>query len=212
MAYWDQLIIKATEPARYVYFAFHYQRDIWRAQQIKNHWVTKESRKAAGYFDGSLEEKAKKEGDEAVKRMINAGMDGASVTCVLIGAETYTRRWVDYEILRSIEKQMGIFGVRIHGLKTKDGAIDQSGSNPFHYLGYAPTFEGSDALRPMILYNDGWKVAAYNGSINGASRTYFGSYNKPILENYIAVYDWVSNDGYNNFSKWVSDAAKQAGR
>ncbi len=46
--------------ARYVYFSFHYGRDIRRVQHVKNHWVPKRNYRAAGYFDGSLEEKAKK--------------------------------------------------------------------------------------------------------------------------------------------------------
>ncbi len=40
--------------ARTVYFSFHYQRDIMRVQQVKNHYVTKENYTEAGYFDGSL--------------------------------------------------------------------------------------------------------------------------------------------------------------
>ena len=102
--------------ARFVYFSFHYQRDIRRVQQVKNHWVAKGNYLAAGYFDGSLEEKAKKEGQRAVMTAINKGMIGSSVTCVLIGAQTEQREWVAYEIFRSIETGMGVFGIRIHRL------------------------------------------------------------------------------------------------
>ncbi len=77
----------SLSPTRRVFFSFHYQRDIWRVQQVKNHWVAKPNRASAGYFDGSLTEKAKKEGDLAIKRLINAGMKGSSVTCVLVGAD-----------------------------------------------------------------------------------------------------------------------------
>ena len=75
---------------RTVFFSFHYQRDIMRVHIVKNHYVTKGNYTAAGFFDGSLEEKAKKEGEDVVKRLINKGLNGCSVTCVLIGAETYT--------------------------------------------------------------------------------------------------------------------------
>ncbi len=100
--------------ARSVFFSFHYQRDIMRVQVVKQHHITKDNYTTAGYFDGSLEEKAKKEGNDVVKRLIDRGLDGSSVTCVLIGNETYTRRWVDYEILKSVELGMGVIGVRIH--------------------------------------------------------------------------------------------------
>ncbi len=100
--------------ARTVFFSFHYQRDIFRVQQVKNHHVTKGTYTEAGFFDGSLEEKAKKEGDTVVKNLIDKGLIGSSVLCVLIGQETYTRRWVDYEILKSVQLGMGVFGIRIH--------------------------------------------------------------------------------------------------
>ncbi len=68
--------------ARTVYFGFHYQRDVFRVQQVKNHYVTKGTYTAAGYFDGSLEEKAKKESDTIVKNLIDRGMKGSTVLCV----------------------------------------------------------------------------------------------------------------------------------
>src|SRR5476651_1447032 len=63
---------------RSVFFSFHYQRDIMRVQQIKQHYVTKGSYTETGFFDGSLEEKAKKEGDAVVKNLIDKGLVGSS--------------------------------------------------------------------------------------------------------------------------------------
>lgn len=28
--------------ARRVFFSFHYERDIWRANQVRNRWITKD--------------------------------------------------------------------------------------------------------------------------------------------------------------------------
>jgi hypothetical protein len=202
--------LRKAETTRFVYFAFHYQRDIWRVQQVKNHWVTKESHKAAGFFDGSLEEKAKTDGDAVVKRLINKGMVGASVTCVLIGAETYNRRWVQYEIFNSIEQGMGVFGVRIHGLKNGDGKTDAFGSDPFYSLGYAGK---NDKLYPQILYtNGGWTDSALNGSISASAAPYLKSGGGFKLDSIFKVYDWTAGNGFDNFSDWVDAAAKQAGR
>ena len=198
-------------PTRRVFFSFHYQRDIWRVQQVKNHWVTKDSKEAAGFFDGSLEEKAKKEGDAAVKKLINDGLVGSSVLCVLIGTETYTRRWVDYEVFKSVELGMGVFGVRIHQLKNKDGNIDSLGSNPFSFLGYG-TKHTDSKMHPMINYKDGWRDAPLNGPINESAAPYLNRASKPNLSSLFSVYDWVDNDGYTNFSAWVASAAKQADR
>ena len=200
-----------ADPTRRVFFSFHYQRDIWRAQQIKNHWVTKDSKVAAGFFDGSLEEKAKKEGDLSVKRLINQGLHGASVTCVLVGEETYQRRWVDYEIFKSIEVGMGVFGVRIHQLRDRQTQQDNPGGNPFTYLGYG-TRENSDKMWPMINYSTGWKDAPLNDAIYETSAPYLIKKDLPILNSLFPVYDWVGDNGYDNFGYWVINAANHAGR
>ena len=197
-------------PTRRVFFSFHYKRDIWRVQQVKNHWIAKPNRLSAGYFDGSLTEKAKKEGDLAVKRLINAGMKGSSVTCVLIGAETYTRKWVDYEIFRSVELGMGVFGVRIHGLRDSNRRIDDPGPNPFTYLGYGSS-DGKNLL-PYVKYKKGWTICPNANNVTPAAAAYLSEGSKPILGDIFSVYDWVADDGYSNFSRWVSAAAKQASR
>jgi len=180
-----------------------------RVQQVKQHYVTKVTYTEAGFFDGSLEEKAKKEGDEAVKTLIDKGLVGSSVLCVLIGKETYTRRWVDYEILKAVECGMGIFGIRIHQLKDPKQGIDTTGSSPFQFLGYGTRDE---KLIPMIQYQSGWKDAPYLSPISKSVALYLEGTDKPILSSLFSVYDWVDDDGYNNFSKWVEAAAKQAGK
>ncbi len=86
--------------ARHVFFSFHYQRDIWRANVVRNSWVTQD-REAAGFWDESLWEEAQKKGDAAIKRMIDEGLKNTSVTVVLIGAETSGRKYVRYELQES---------------------------------------------------------------------------------------------------------------
>jgi len=43
---------------RRVFFSFHYERDIWRANIVRNSWVTKPDREAAGFVDATVWEKA----------------------------------------------------------------------------------------------------------------------------------------------------------
>ena len=116
--------------ARRCFFSFHYERDIWRANQVRNSWVTQD-REAAGFWDASLWEESKKEGDEAIRRLIDEGLKGTSVTAVLIGAETANRKYVKYEIEKSYERRNGLVGVYIHKLKDQDGYTDSKGRNPF---------------------------------------------------------------------------------
>src|ERR1700692_3169037 len=58
--------------ANRVFFTFHYKDVIdFRANVVRNHWLTKPDREAAGFYDASIWETARKEGDAALKRLIN---------------------------------------------------------------------------------------------------------------------------------------------
>jgi len=115
--------------ARKVFFSFHYQGDLWRVNVVRNSGLI-DGVAAAGFHDESLWEEAKREGQDAVKRLINDGLKGTSVTAVLIGAETSKRKYVSYEIERSIALGNGILGVRINNIKDKDGRTDPPGLIP----------------------------------------------------------------------------------
>ncbi len=115
--------------ARQVFFSFHYDRDIWRANQVRNSWVGRD-REASGFFDASLWEEAKKKGDEEIKRMIDRALEGTSVTAVLIGAETGVRKYVKYEVDQSVARGNGLLGIRIHNIKDQSGHTDTYGLSP----------------------------------------------------------------------------------
>ena len=121
--------------ARNVYFSFHYQRDIFRVQVVRNSWVCYPSNRHAGYFDHGLWEEAKTKGAATIRRMIDEGMQQTGVTVVLIGAETASRPWVDYEIRRSIELGKGLVGIRINNIDSVGKGIDLAGLNPFNAYG-----------------------------------------------------------------------------
>lgn len=116
--------------ARHTFFSFHYERDAWRASQVRNSWVTQD-REASGFFDKAKWEEAKKKGDAAIKAWIDGELKGTSVTVVLIGAETSTRAYVDYEITQSWATGNGLLGVYIHNLKDSSQNTDTKGANPF---------------------------------------------------------------------------------
>ena len=103
--------------ARRVFFSFHYEIDIQRASQVRNSWVTKPDREAAGFWDAAAWEEVKKKGEGAIERWIDKQLEGTSVTVVLIGAETSERRYVQYEINESWDKGNGLIGTYVHNLK-----------------------------------------------------------------------------------------------
>ena len=115
--------------ARRVFFSFHYQRDLWRVNVVRNSAMV-EGVSAAGFHDQSLWEETEKKGDDAVRRLIDTGMVGTSVTVVLIGAETASRTFVSYEIEKSVARGNGLLGVRINNIKDKSGRMDSPGAIP----------------------------------------------------------------------------------
>lgn len=115
--------------ARTVFFSFHYQRDIWRVNQIRS-IPNITGHAAAGFKDASLWEEAKKKGDNIIERMIDNALVGTSVTVVLIGAKTAGRKFINYEIRKSLDRGNGIVGFQIHHLKNHSGETDAAGADP----------------------------------------------------------------------------------
>jgi hypothetical protein len=136
--------------ARRVFFSFHYQRDIWRVNQIRNIGEIVGS-SAAGFHDASLWEEAKRKGDSEVKKLIDEGLKNTSVTVVCIGVSSSTRKYIDYEIAQSIARGNGIFGVQINEIKDRNGAIDPAGATPSGL---------TRAGAPVYRYVDHEKLAA----------------------------------------------------
>lgn len=120
---------------RRVFFSFHYERDAWRAGQVRNSNVIKdESIETSDFIDSAKWEDVKRGGDEAIKKWIASQLNGTSVTVVLIGAKTSGRKWIKYEIDESLKKKNGLVGVRIHNIKDQKQQTDTIGTNPFDNL------------------------------------------------------------------------------
>ncbi len=191
--------------AKRVFFSFHYKDVIdFRANVVRNHWMTKPDREEAGYFDASIWENARRQGDYTLKKLINGALENTSNTCVLIGSQTYLRPWVRYEILKSFLRGNYIFGVHINGIKSKQGTIEQPGPDPLKFVGVTFSADGSTVT---LWERNGDKWIEYN-KIEGTSHFPYSAneiyrdqgYN---LSKWYPVYDWISNDGYNNFASWV---------
>ena len=114
-------------PKRQVFFSFEYDKDNWRAGQVRN--MGKVSNDST--FSDNDWESVKKDSNSAIQRWINAEMAKRSCIVVLIGSTTSTRKWVKYEIEKAYELGKGIVGIYVHGLKDKDGNQTTKGANPF---------------------------------------------------------------------------------
>lgn len=188
--------------ARRCFFSFHYQDVIdFRANVVRNHNVTKDDN--GGFFDASIWESSKKKGDLALKRLINGGLENTSVTVVLIGSQTYARRWVQYEIMKSIERGNSVLGIHINGIRDKFGLAKDSGPNPFDHLGMQISADGC-AGTPTIWNGSKWVYYQDLGKfqVNEQPRDIRGR--NLQLSTWLRTYDWVADQGFENFGGWVA--------
>lgn len=199
--------------ARRTFFSFHYSPDVWRAWNVRNSWVVRPSEQEdKGFFDSSVFEASKKESDDALKAFLRKGLENTSVTCVLTGSETSTRRWVRYEIARSLVKGNGLLTVHIHGVKDREGKLSTKGNDPLSSMGvykadgsiYLCEYKGGK----WIKYND------YTLAIPGGDLWFDAPVDTNVipLSRHCMSYDFSVQNGRENINGWIETAAGLAGR
>jgi hypothetical protein len=114
--------------AHRTFFSFYYEEDVQRASVVRNSGALKES--DVEFIDGSLWEKAKRQSDAAIQRLIDDALSRTTVTAVLIGTNTFGREWVNYEISESMRLRKGLLGIYIHNIPDFVGNTERKGSNP----------------------------------------------------------------------------------
>jgi len=191
--------------AKQVFFSFHYD-DVktFRANVVRKHGFTKANGQEAGFFDASIWEEAKRFGSTSLKRLINSNLEGTTATCVLIGSDTWNRPWVRYEILKSYDRGNALFGVHINSVLDKNRQVFTQGKNPFDYLGFVVSEDGK---KHTYYEHDGtgWKIyAELSAKATNYNKEHWGKGFK--LSTWVKCYDWVKEDGYNNFSTWLENA------
>lgn len=143
---------------RQVFFSFEYNKDVWRAAQVRN--MGKVSNDST--FSDNAWEEVKCKNDATIKRWIASQMAQRSCIVVLIGKTTSTRKWVKYEIEKAYELNKGIVGIYIHKLEDQNGNQTDQGSNPFYSVytntgemlsKYVTCFDSSYNLSQNV-YND----------------------------------------------------------
>jgi hypothetical protein len=93
----NQFLSVPPPPAvkRKAYFAFHFD-DVMRVNVVRNAWkiTHPDAPLARSFYDSSIWERRRLEGDDTLKRLMREGVQYTSAVCVLIGADTWSRRWV----------------------------------------------------------------------------------------------------------------------
>lgn len=103
--------------ARKVFFSFCYSDDINRCMVVRNRWVTYGNQIYSGIIDKAELEKIKRTGEQAVHNWIDKQLEGTSVTVVLLGENTLSRDFVQYEIRESIKRGNAIVGIYINNIR-----------------------------------------------------------------------------------------------
>ncbi len=199
--------------ARRTFFSFHYQPDVWRAWNVRNSWVVRPADEIdAGFFDSSVFEASKRESETSLKNFLRDGLNNTSVTCVLAGANTWSRRWVRYEIARSIIKGNGLLAVYIHGLKDRDGNVTTKGADPLAQMGLYKTDNGIFLAewkdQKWVNYAD-YTLAIPEKDLWVPTPT---SSSVQQLSSHCMSYDFCAQDGRKNIGGWIETAAGLAGR
>ncbi|MGQ3012115.1 MAG: TIR domain-containing protein [Flavobacteriales bacterium] len=193
--------------ARSVYFAFDYE-DVrsFRANVVRNSWVMNKYK----FRDSSIWEESKEKSIRKIKDLIDNCLVGTSVTCVLTGSGTYARRFVRYEIVKSIAMKKGLLSVGINWIKDKQGNTKfWPGNNPFEYLKLEISNDGS--MINFFEYTNEWVVFKDLPRIkNNHFKEGFGKTFRfdELFFNY--SYEW--NNGKDNLVSWIEKAASQMGR
>lgn len=121
---------------RQVFFSFHFGNDVWRVGQIRNIGTIE----GQELFSDNGWEKVRLKSDSAIKAWIDKELDMRSCVVVLIGSETASRKWVQYEIEQAWKRGKGIVGIYINKLKNSKGEQDSKGRNPFKQFCIDKTF------------------------------------------------------------------------
>jgi len=188
--------------AKRVYFAFHYQDVIdFRANVVRKHNFA-EGVKSAGYYDHSIWEEAKRTSPSALKRLINSELENTTVTAVLIGSDTWARRWVRYEIFESIRRGNLVFGIHINNIRGKDERTKQLGPDPFNNLALEFSEDGA-LIRPTEWKDGRWQYSSDIDPYPPAQKPHPKRGQHLKLSVWHRVYDWVEDSGYENFDSWI---------
>jgi hypothetical protein len=220
-------LTSAAAVKRKVFFFFHFD-DVMRVNVVRNAWKITHPDNALmrSFYDSSLWETKKLEGDDAVKRLIREGVSYTSAVCVLVGSETWLRRWVKYEIARAIIDERGLLAVHLNSIRHHKTLTPHTrGSNPLEFMAVGKVQDG--ALSPARHYL--FERIASPGP-NGYQWMWhrYQDYTDPVrlpkwlaepaptyvtpLSNNADSYDYIADNGHQNIGAWIDRAAQRADR
>jgi MTH538 TIR-like domain (DUF1863) len=218
-----------TPTKRKAFFSFHYD-DVMRVNVVRNAWriTHPDSILTSSFYDSSLWEARQIEGDDAVKRLIREGVEYTSTVCALIGSETWSRRWVRYEIARAIIDGRGLLGLHLNSIRHhKTLTAHTKGYNPLDAMAVGKIIQPTLLSIPTYYLFEIKNVPDGRGGLRWEWHRYADytlSVTKPPwlpdcqpgwvmpLSNGAKTHDYITDDGHKNIGSWIDRAAIAAGR
>lgn len=117
-----------------VHFSMNFQDDFEKFTGIRE--TLKDGRvEPLPFMQADAWDRLTRAGDDFVMRWIDKQITAANAVIVLIGARTYTRALVRYEISRAFKLHRPIIGISLCGIPNSDGtALSGRIENPFDYV------------------------------------------------------------------------------
>jgi hypothetical protein len=219
----------APEVKRKAFFSFNFE-DVMRVNNVRQAWKITHANSVdnRSFYDSSLWENRKITNEEALKKLIRAGVLYTSAVCVLAGTMTWQRRWVRYEIARAIIDGRGLLTAHLNGLKHhQTRAPHPNGHNPLAFMAIGRHQPDARKAPLYHLYEKefladgqgGWEPTWIRYADHTAAIDLPRWVTDPGQHGYVmplsvnaTEYDYVADNGHRNIGSWIDMAAKQAGR
>jgi hypothetical protein len=218
----------APSVKRKAFFSFHFP-DSLRVNNVRNIWKIRHpsSEGMRTFQDSSLWEARKLTDPKAIKAIIRCGVNYTSAVCVLVGAETWSRRWVRYEIARAIIDGKGLLAVHLNNINHhQTQSTHPLGRNPLDYMAVGKVQPNPSQPAKYLLFEklpvpDGagghrWGWFAYEDHSDAVNLPRWVTdpavgQVTPLSDN-ADEYDFTRDVGHKHLGSWLDRAAQRAGR
>lgn len=211
---------------RKAFFSFHFP-DSLRVNNVRNIWKIKSAAGMRTFQDSSLWEARKLTDPKAIKAIIRYGVSYTSAVCVLVGTETWSRRWVRYEISRAIIDGKGLLAVHLNSINHhKTLSPHPLGRNPLDFMAIGKVQPNVSQPAKYFLFEklavpDGvggyrWNWVEYNDHTDAVDLPRWVTepcvgHVTPLSDN-ADEYDFMRDVGHKHIGSWLDRAAQRAGR
>jgi len=113
-------------------------------------------------------------------------------------------------MFRSFMRGNGLLAVRVHTIGGLNRATSEAGANPFACVAFEVDGE---RLKFKELMTPGWQDAKDADYMPLNEVAYqLGDLRNHTFSSLFPIYDWESDNGYDNLGEWIETAAQQANR